>query len=188
MFEYVVKKNGLREEEARWFFQQLIVGLDYCHRMVRRRAGLESDTSEVTQRLLGARHSSSKQQQLGPAPGLLGLASIVARRSCGSWGMHCSMRASSFTRQLQPEYHCVCCKGSRGTNTYGKPCAATELDSRPPIGSSELKHAACWRSAQAQPLLQDEQLAPAACQALLPCIRRRSTWAQHLAYPYTAAF
>jgi serine/threonine protein kinase len=35
MFEYVVKKNGLREEEARWFFQQLIVGLDYCHRMVR---------------------------------------------------------------------------------------------------------------------------------------------------------
>lgn len=38
MFEYVVKKNGLREEEARWFFQQLIVGLDYCHRMVRARA------------------------------------------------------------------------------------------------------------------------------------------------------
>jgi hypothetical protein len=34
MFEYVVKKNGLREDEARWFFQQLIVGLDYCHRMV----------------------------------------------------------------------------------------------------------------------------------------------------------
>jgi len=33
MFEYVVKKNGLREDEARWFFQQLIVGLDYCHRM-----------------------------------------------------------------------------------------------------------------------------------------------------------
>jgi serine/threonine protein kinase len=35
MFEHVVKKNGLREDEARWFFQQLIVGLDYCHRMVR---------------------------------------------------------------------------------------------------------------------------------------------------------
>lgn len=34
MFEYVVRKNGLREDEARWFFQQLIVGLDYCHRMV----------------------------------------------------------------------------------------------------------------------------------------------------------
>ncbi len=22
MFEYVVRKNGLREDEARWFFQQ----------------------------------------------------------------------------------------------------------------------------------------------------------------------
>lgn len=35
MFEYVVRKNGLKEDEARWFFQQLIVGLDYCHKMVR---------------------------------------------------------------------------------------------------------------------------------------------------------
>ncbi|GFH29451.1 sulfur stress regulator, partial [Haematococcus lacustris] len=33
MFEYVVRKNGLREDEARWFLQQLIVGLDYCHKM-----------------------------------------------------------------------------------------------------------------------------------------------------------
>jgi len=33
MFEYVVKKNGLREDEARWFFQQLIVGMDYCHNL-----------------------------------------------------------------------------------------------------------------------------------------------------------
>jgi serine/threonine-protein kinase SRK2 len=40
MFEYVVKKNGLREDEARWFFQQLIVGLDYCHKMVRVHAGV----------------------------------------------------------------------------------------------------------------------------------------------------
>ena len=34
MFEYVVRKNGLKEDEARWFFQQLIVALDYCHRTV----------------------------------------------------------------------------------------------------------------------------------------------------------
>eukprot|EP01023_Acetabularia_acetabulum_P065365 TRINITY_DN8646_c0_g2_i1.p1 TRINITY_DN8646_c0_g2~~TRINITY_DN8646_c0_g2_i1.p1 ORF type:complete len:357 (+),score=52.62 TRINITY_DN8646_c0_g2_i1:350-1420(+) len=33
MFEYVVKKGGLKEEEARWFFQQLIIAVDYCHRM-----------------------------------------------------------------------------------------------------------------------------------------------------------
>ena len=31
-FEYVRKKGGLHENEARWFFQQLIVALDYCHR------------------------------------------------------------------------------------------------------------------------------------------------------------
>lgn len=33
MFEYVVRKGGLRESEARWFFQQLIVATDYIHRM-----------------------------------------------------------------------------------------------------------------------------------------------------------
>lgn len=32
MFDYVVRNNGLREDEARWFWQQLIVALDYCHR------------------------------------------------------------------------------------------------------------------------------------------------------------
>ena len=39
MFEYVVRKGGLKESEARWFFQQLIVGVDYLHRMVRSRLG-----------------------------------------------------------------------------------------------------------------------------------------------------
>jgi serine/threonine-protein kinase SRK2 len=33
MFEFVVSKKGLKESEARWFFQQLIVGVDYLHRM-----------------------------------------------------------------------------------------------------------------------------------------------------------
>lgn len=33
MFEYVVAKGGLREAEARWFFQQLIVAVDYIHRV-----------------------------------------------------------------------------------------------------------------------------------------------------------
>ena len=32
MFEYVVRKGGLRESEARWFFQQLIIAIDYTHR------------------------------------------------------------------------------------------------------------------------------------------------------------
>ena len=33
MLDLVKRKDGLNEKEARWFFQQLIVGLDYCHQM-----------------------------------------------------------------------------------------------------------------------------------------------------------
>ena len=33
MFQYVKARGGLDEADARWFFQQLIIGLDYCHRM-----------------------------------------------------------------------------------------------------------------------------------------------------------
>jgi len=33
MFQHVTNKRGLSEDEARWFFQQLILGLDYCHKM-----------------------------------------------------------------------------------------------------------------------------------------------------------
>lgn len=32
MFHHVSAKGGLSETEARWYFQQLIVALDYCHR------------------------------------------------------------------------------------------------------------------------------------------------------------
>ncbi len=34
MFQHVTNKRGLSEDEARWFFQQLMLGLDYCHKMV----------------------------------------------------------------------------------------------------------------------------------------------------------
>eukprot|EP00884_Botryococcus_braunii_P022447 jgi/Botrbrau1/8887/Bobra.0148s0007.1 len=33
MFQYVKARGGLEEPEARWFFQQLILGMDYCHKM-----------------------------------------------------------------------------------------------------------------------------------------------------------
>ena len=32
LFQYVQKAGRLQEAAARWFFQQLIIGLDYCHR------------------------------------------------------------------------------------------------------------------------------------------------------------
>jgi hypothetical protein len=30
-------RKGLSEKDARWFFKQLMLALDYCHKMVRRR-------------------------------------------------------------------------------------------------------------------------------------------------------
>lgn len=32
MFSYVSQSGRLREADAQWFFQQLILGIDYCHR------------------------------------------------------------------------------------------------------------------------------------------------------------
>ena len=33
MFQRVKACGGLKEDDARWFFQQLIIGLDYCHKV-----------------------------------------------------------------------------------------------------------------------------------------------------------
>lgn len=36
LFDYIVEKGRLMEDEARHFFQQIISGVEYCHRnMVR---------------------------------------------------------------------------------------------------------------------------------------------------------
>ena len=32
LFDYIVKNGKLKEDEARKFFQQIISGVDYCHR------------------------------------------------------------------------------------------------------------------------------------------------------------
>lgn len=32
LFHYVQKQGRLREAVARWFFQQLVIGADYCHK------------------------------------------------------------------------------------------------------------------------------------------------------------
>ncbi|KAK9812520.1 hypothetical protein WJX73_005534 [Symbiochloris irregularis] len=33
MFQLVVRKSGLGEAEARWYFQQIIIAVDYCHKV-----------------------------------------------------------------------------------------------------------------------------------------------------------
>ena len=63
MFEHVVRKGGLKESEARWFFQQLLVGVDYVHRMV-------SFRSSSKQWLLTCGESQGQHQQL-VLPGLM---------------------------------------------------------------------------------------------------------------------
>lgn len=34
MFQLVLQRKSLSENDARWFFQQIIIALDYCHRVV----------------------------------------------------------------------------------------------------------------------------------------------------------
>ena len=46
MFQYVKHRGGLEEVEARWFFQQLIIGIDYCHKMVSCCSRLRMQTSQ----------------------------------------------------------------------------------------------------------------------------------------------
>lgn len=36
LFSLVGRSKGLSEADARWYFQQLVISIDYCHRMVRR--------------------------------------------------------------------------------------------------------------------------------------------------------
>ena len=33
LHSYVMSRRGLSEPEARWFFQQLMLAVDFCHRM-----------------------------------------------------------------------------------------------------------------------------------------------------------
>ena len=55
LFRYVSARRGLPEDEARWFFQQLMVAVDYCHRMVRSCTSWSSDLAALAPD--GASHS-----------------------------------------------------------------------------------------------------------------------------------
>jgi serine/threonine-protein kinase SRK2 len=53
LFTYVQRAVRLKEAAARWFFQQLIIGLDYCHRrgVVNRDIKLENTLLQMVQGL-----------------------------------------------------------------------------------------------------------------------------------------
>ena len=56
LFSYVKQAIRLKEAASRWFFQQLIIGLDYCHKMgvVNRDIKLENTLLQVEVDLWGA--------------------------------------------------------------------------------------------------------------------------------------
>ena len=35
LYQLVARSGGLPEKDARWYFQQLVLAIDYCHKMVR---------------------------------------------------------------------------------------------------------------------------------------------------------
>lgn len=50
MFQRVKACGGLKEEDARWFFQQLIIGLDYCHKVPSSYCMLSQPSCSIKQR------------------------------------------------------------------------------------------------------------------------------------------
>ena len=67
MFQLVVRQRGLPESDARWYFQQLIIAIDYCHRMVRHIA-----TSRTKHRDSEAKQDAYKLSALIPWHGYAG--------------------------------------------------------------------------------------------------------------------
>lgn len=67
---YVMARKGLGEIEARWFFQQLILAVDYCHRMVSVWRGVGSKVAYVILRMHaifssgGGSHVAVRQSRL----------------------------------------------------------------------------------------------------------------------------
>jgi serine/threonine-protein kinase SRK2 len=55
LFQYVQRQGRLKEAVARWFFQQLVVGVDYCHRkgVANRDIKLENTLLQVRVRGVG---------------------------------------------------------------------------------------------------------------------------------------
>ncbi|DBB12672.1 hypothetical protein WJX82_009176 [Trebouxia sp. C0006] len=73
MFQLVVRQRGLPEADARWYFQQLIIAIDYCHRMgvANRDIKLENTLLDSTTRPLIkiCDFGYSKHEKLQSAPG-----------------------------------------------------------------------------------------------------------------------
>ena len=98
----IVQQMGVPEDEARWFFQQFIIGLDYCHRMGIANRDIKVGTvdvgsDDIVQWIASCRgvHSSRVPQ---PSPGLAagesssspaGVRCNAGRTDLPGRGLHC---------------------------------------------------------------------------------------------------
>jgi serine/threonine-protein kinase SRK2 len=63
LFQYVQRQGRLMEAVARWFFQQLVVGVDYCHRkgVANRDIKLENTLLQVSATLAAAAYWQGRE-------------------------------------------------------------------------------------------------------------------------------
>ena len=89
MFQLVVGQRGLSESDARWYFQQLIIAIDYCHRMVSFKA-ISSAGSETSglQRLVSQPSTHNFEAcSMGQGQLLDGLGAVLCCAKQGSEGL-----------------------------------------------------------------------------------------------------
>jgi hypothetical protein len=95
-------RGGLDEKEARWFFKQLILALDYCHKMVR------------GQRPVASAWSRSGSEQLRSHRGHL----------CEGFRPRCSLVWSASTQcsmaTQSASFAAACADAGLGPCAYGK--------------------------------------------------------------------
>jgi serine/threonine-protein kinase SRK2 len=65
LFQYVHKQGRLKEAVARWFFQQLVVAVDYCHKR-----GVANRDIKLENTLLQVQQHCTVVVLLGLQPGL----------------------------------------------------------------------------------------------------------------------
>lgn len=100
MFEHVVRKGGLKESEARWFFQQLLVGVDYVHRMVSApcKAGL----------IIGLIHGVSDMAHMTHLTHLADTACGTCQLACARWSVSLPHAATAASLQGSSKFPCLC--------------------------------------------------------------------------------